>query len=148
MRSEVSEHMEPAVRQDSFPFIVGCGRSGTTLLRAMLDAHPTFAIPGESYFPVWLSRFPYRYGEGDRFARDRFLSDLFVHEYFVNVWQLPPGKVRRAVDEAKPRDFAEAVRAVYALYAQEQGKPRYGDKTPVFVSHVDRLAKLFPEAVF
>jgi hypothetical protein len=148
MRIEVSEHMERAVPRASFPFIVGCGRSGTTLLRAMLDAHPAFAIPGESYFPVWLSRFPYRYGEGNRFARDRFLSDLLAHEYFVNLWRLPPDKVRTAVEEAKPHDFSDAVRAVYALYAQEHGKPRYGDKTPVFVSHVDRLTKLFPEAVF
>ena len=33
-----------------FPFVVGSGRSGTTLLRAMLDAHSELAIPGESHF--------------------------------------------------------------------------------------------------
>ena len=32
------------------PFIVGVGRSGTTLLRLMLDAHPAFAIPPETHF--------------------------------------------------------------------------------------------------
>src|SRR6266571_7436570 len=32
------------------PFIVGTGRSGTTLLRLMLDAHPDLAIPPESHF--------------------------------------------------------------------------------------------------
>ena len=30
------------------PFIVGVGRSGTTLLRMMLDAHPDLAIPPET----------------------------------------------------------------------------------------------------
>jgi hypothetical protein len=33
-----------------FPIVVGCIRSGTTLLRAMLDAHPEMAVPPESSF--------------------------------------------------------------------------------------------------
>ena len=33
-----------------FPFVVGESRSGTTLLRVMLDAHPSMAVPPESYF--------------------------------------------------------------------------------------------------
>ena len=32
------------------PFIVGATRSGTTLLRLMLDAHPDMAIPSETHF--------------------------------------------------------------------------------------------------
>ena len=32
------------------PFIVGVTRSGTTLLRLMLDAHPDLAIPPETHF--------------------------------------------------------------------------------------------------
>jgi glycosyltransferase involved in cell wall biosynthesis len=35
---------------DTFPIIVGVGRSGTTLLRAMLDSHPLMSIPEESEF--------------------------------------------------------------------------------------------------
>src|SRR2546430_13399132 len=32
------------------PFVVGVPRSGTTLLRLMLDAHPELAIPPETHF--------------------------------------------------------------------------------------------------
>ncbi len=32
------------------PFIVGVGRSGTTMLRLMLDAHPDLTIPPETHF--------------------------------------------------------------------------------------------------
>ena len=34
------------------PFVVGCNRSGTMLLSAMLDSHPDVAVPHESYFVV------------------------------------------------------------------------------------------------
>src|SRR3954468_16944552 len=83
----------------SFPFIVGCGRSGTTLLRAMLNAHPAFAIPGESYFPVWFSRDRRRYGHGDSFSIDLFHHDLANHNYFQH-WQLPLDDVRSALESA------------------------------------------------
>src|SRR5690242_20464218 len=40
------------------PFIVGVGRSGTTLLRLMLDAHPAMAIPPETHFlPAMIESF-------------------------------------------------------------------------------------------
>ncbi len=39
------EELRPPV-----PFIVGVGRSGTTMLRLMLDAHPDLAIPPETHF--------------------------------------------------------------------------------------------------
>src|ERR671935_3281106 len=32
------------------PFVVGVARSGTTLLRLMLDAHPLLTIPPETHF--------------------------------------------------------------------------------------------------
>ena len=37
---------------------------------------------------------------------------------------------------------------MFACYADRRGKPRYADKTPVYVLHIDRLAALFPESVF
>src|SRR5919198_5186031 len=42
-------------------FIGGCPRSGTTLLRALLDNHPELAIPRETNFvrPLWWRRVPF-----------------------------------------------------------------------------------------
>ena len=37
-------------RRPPAPFVVGVPRSGTTMLRLMLDAHPEMAIPPETYF--------------------------------------------------------------------------------------------------
>lgn len=131
----------------SFPFIVGCGRSGTTLVRALLNAHPDFAVPFESYFPVWFARRRGRYERSGRFDTARFLADLFAHQSFRR-WALDDQALRNELEAARPRDFSDAIRATFAAYAHAHGKPRYADKTPAFVTHIPTLAALFPEAVF
>jgi hypothetical protein len=131
----------------AFPFVVGCGRSGTTLVRALLDAHPELAVPDESYFPVWFARKRNRYELGDRFALSRFVDDLLVHEQFGR-WGLAPDTVRSALSDAAPTSYPDAIRACFQLYARNQGKARYGDKTPVFVMHIPLLSSMFSEAVF
>ncbi len=129
-----------------FPFVVGCPRSGTTLLRAMLDSHPDLAVPGESYFVVELApRFVSRWWR--RFDRRRCLDAVLAHERFVQ-WELDDGAVRDAVAAAEPRDFAALVRVLYAAYASARGKHRYGDKTPNYVLDLPLIARLFPEARF
>jgi hypothetical protein len=130
-----------------FPFVVGCGRSGTTLLRAMLDAHPDIAVPFESYFPVWFARQRDRYETRNGFDITRFADDLIAHGSFQR-WTLAEPDVRAALRVARPTNYSDAVRTAFKLYAEGRGKSRYADKTPVFVVHIPLLAKLFPEAVF
>ena len=125
-----------------FPFLVGCGRSGTTLLRAMCDAHPSLAVPPESHFVVAFA--PASSGAVDA---GELAARLAASERFA-LWGLDEVTVRDALVEAAPRTYADAVRAVFACYADRRGKPRYADKTPVYVLHIDRLAALFPESVF
>ena len=126
----------------AFPFIVGCGRSGTTLVRAVLDANPLIAVPPESFFIVDLAKH-----RDEPFTASAFVDDLLVHDRFA-MWPCDHEEVRRAVLLDPPRDFAGAVRRVFAAYAESQGKPRYGDKTPRYVTHLPALAALLPEARF
>lgn len=130
-----------------FPFIVARGRSGTTLLRAILDAHPDLAIPGESHFAVSFGTRRREFERADGFAVEAFLWDLLRHWGFRR-WELPEEDVRAAFAERPPSTVAEGVRLAFAIYARSRGKLRYGDKTPGFVLHVSLLAELFPEARF
>jgi hypothetical protein len=130
-----------------FPFVVGCARSGTTLVRAMLDAHPEVAVPGESYFPVWLGRYRQHYEHGTDFDVAAYADGLTADPWFQR-WELPRSSVAAALAEAAPSTFADAVRATYRAYADQHGKPRYADKTPAFVLHIDTLAARFGEACF
>lgn len=131
----------------SFPFIVGCGRSGTTLVRAILNAHPEVAVPGESYFVVWLGRQRRRYEVAGGFDQGSFLDDLSGQAWFRR-WALPDDEVRAALADAAPTGFPDAVRAVYGAYARQHGKQRYGDKTPIYILHLPLIASLLPEVAF
>ena len=42
----------------------------------------------------------------------------------------------------------DAIAAVFAAYAAERGKARWGDKTPLYMQHLDLLERLFPDARF
>lgn len=129
-----------------FPMIVGRGRSGTTLLRAILASHPDLAIPEESHFIAMLRR-PRRYERPDGFAVERFAEDI-SGVWWMRRWGLSEPEVRAALEAAAPRNCRDAIRALYRLYARREGKGRYGDKTPIYVLHIAFLARLFPEARF
>ena len=58
-------------------FIVGATRTGTTLLRSILDAHPEFSVPRETEFYVLFNR----YIEKQRLER---LSNI---KQFRELWQ-------------------------------------------------------------
>jgi hypothetical protein len=96
---------------------------------------------------VWFARRRARYERPEGFATERYLDDLLDHESFARRG-LDPGAVRRALLDAAPGTYADAVRATFACYAAHHGKPRYADKTPVFVTYIPVLAELFPESVF
>jgi hypothetical protein len=131
----------------SFPFVVARGRSGTTLLRAMLDSHPDMAVPDESHFVVQVARQRARYEPDGRLDLPRFTRDLLGHWAFRR-WGLPDEEVLEAFRADPPADVPAAVRAVYLAYAAHHGKTRFADKTPSYVLNVGLLAATFPEARF
>lgn len=125
-----------------FVFILGCGRSGTTMLRSMFDSHPGVAIPGESGF-IWQRRSRYE-GRGGVDQR-RFIAEIAAHRRFQR-WGLDVDRVKEELWHPPPEGFADVIRRLYHLYAKGRGKERYGDKTPGHVLRIPQIARLFPEA--
>ena len=120
--------------------VLGVSRSGTTLLKEILDRSPELAIPPESYFVAQLWD-----RHGVRTDRDKFVSDL-GRLARLRDWGVAPDEVRARLP-AHP-DFAEAIRAIYRLYAERRGKRRYGDKTPAYMQRLDVLERAFPGAQY
>ena len=122
-------------------FIVGSARSGTTLLRLILNAHPDVAVPPESRFitELWTGR--------REIELRSFLKALAVHKRF-ETWDLPIEAVAEEIGATTKVDYADAVSAAFSAYARMHGKSRWGDKTPRYVEHIELLAQLFPRARF
>ncbi len=111
------------------------------MLRAMLDSHPEMAIPPESYFVSELLDAP------GPFDFDRFRTSLAEDRYFAD-WQMPLESLDQINEDPRVRSAADAVAGLYALYARQAGKPRYGDKTPSNLRFVAAIADRFPNARF
>lgn len=116
-------------------FIVGCGRSGTTLLRVMLDSHDDVAVPPESLFiPDYL--------RSDKPAP--VLRQALLREYEIREWGLAASEA----DLADCDDGAALIARIHELYAHSKGKKRWGQKTPRLVRHGRLLKQHFPGARF
>lgn len=113
----------------------------------MLDSHSQLAIPGESHFIADMAGGPWRYEDDGGVVTDAFVEDL-VDRGVLTLWCLREEVLRQALRQAAPRSLASAIRVLFATYAAQQGKPRYGDKTPGYVRELPLLADLFEEARF
>lgn len=105
-------------------FLLGPYRSGTTLLRYLVDSHSRIACPPESDFLAVLN------GLVGRTRSGVGLESMGFDRSHVN---------------AKIRELAGYF---YGNYAHSLGKPRWADKSPTYVDHLPFLRELFPGAQF
>ena len=122
-------------------FIVGSARSGTTLLRLMLNAHPEVAVPPESRFITEL------WTDQEQVEVASFLQRLDAHPRF-HTWDLPISAVRDELEGRATAPYSDAISAAFKAYARVHGKTRWGDKTPRYVEHIAFLAGLWTDARF
>jgi hypothetical protein len=120
--------------------VLGVGRSGTTLLRVMLDRNSELAIPYESFFVPQLA-----HRHGGRPDLDDFLDDLRRLRTLYD-WGIAPEDVRPRLREGMTT--REAIGAIFETYADRQGKQRWGDKTPLYMQQLPLLERVFPDAVW
>jgi hypothetical protein len=143
--SKAEHHVDDPDR-NPYVFIVGCQRSGTTLLRRMVDANPHIAIIHESR---WIPDFYHdRVGmtpEG-RVSRD-LIPPLLEHKRFPNL-EMSREDLEGLVPNGSLVPYPRFVAAVFDLYAKRRDKRLAGDKTPSYVRSIPVLHALFPEAKF
>lgn len=127
--------------------IVGCPRSGTTLLQLMLHAHPRIAIPPENRFLLPAYRDRHRFGDLRVAANRRSLATWLVSDgstKFADFGLDPDEVVERIV--AGPPTLGSALATVFRAYADRFGKPRWGDKRPSYLTNLHVIERLFPSA--
>jgi hypothetical protein len=104
-------------------FVVGCHRSGTSLLRYILDAHPHIACPGESKFIAGVEAF-LLYPQALQGLVGMGISVDHVHKALHGL-----------------------IDGFFATYAEERGKRRWADKTPNYYRLLPLIDRIFSEKV-
>lgn len=151
---------QPASLNDPLPIIVGVARSGTTLLRLMLDAHSQLAITHEAGFVPMaanltnpLSRMFYRRlentakrGTWRNSLREEFFR-LLTESATWNDFHITKESFAAAL-QRQPFSVSQGLRIFFRLYALRFGKPRYGDKTPFYCQYLPTVQRVLPEAHF
>jgi hypothetical protein len=115
-------------------FIVGCPRSGTTMVQQALNRHSRIAIPPETkfFFSFLGHSKPCQHRHIKRLNRD------------LNICLPQPETAVSSVAEA--RAFYELMARQYLERLPRRGADHFGEKTPEHTGHLPRIRQLFPGA--
>ena len=131
-------------------FILGIQRSGTTLLRLLLNSHSQISIPPEADF--WLP-FLSKYGNRPSHLlsekeKRQILRQIEKHRYFRD-WGVAIDEFLASYSNLNTDStLGELMSALYSFHAKINSKVIWGDKTPPFCRYVKELKTIFPTAKF
>ncbi len=133
-------------------FIVGCERSGTTLLMAMLAMHPRIAVPEVTWYYPRFQPYLHTYGDLTDPARFRVLAEEMIHGLKTPYFGLAVADSNKVIEEiltlADRQTFGGIFDAVLSWYARRVGKACWGEKTPHNLFYYRPILEDFPGAKF
>ncbi len=129
-----------------YVFIVGCPRSGTALLRRIVNAHPQVAITRESHWiPQWCEEQTGLTPEGP--VTPELISRLLGHPRFARL-HMGQEELLTLMRSGQPMSYACFVTGIFDLYGKAQGKALVGVRTPGYGRRLSTLHALWPTARF
>lgn len=133
-------------------FILGNPRSGTSLLRLMLNSHSKIVVPPESGFIQWWFNKYHSLNQNsfsNKTVLDSFVNDI-LNSRKIEDWNLTKNNLTQIINNKKPRNFAQACALVYQLYGINQKKNNFifGDKNNYYINHMELIETIYPSAKF
>jgi hypothetical protein len=124
-------------------FIVGCPRSGTTLMQSLLAGHPEVcSFPETHFFPNTVgSRWRRFLGIASPRAGESLLE-------FLEVINRQDMKDLVPVDSRLVRDYVDAFVAILDELALREGRSIWVEKTPRHLHFIGMIQKYVPDAAF
>lgn len=128
-------------------FIVGSGRSGSTLLRMILASHSRIAIPPETWFIIPLAKQIPINLILTKHDIDKAVGIITSHYRWPDMGIDRKELSSWVKDLHQPR-LKDIIDLVYNHHLLKEKKLRWGDKTPPYIKIVPELAVMYPEAKF
>lgn len=151
MLAETKKVKIEQIKSLPFFFIIGRPRSGTTLLRTLLDAHPNVIIPHES--PVIMNLYS-RYRKLQSLTEKdilRFISDLESQRIF-GIWNIDRGEVEKNLLKCEGGGtYTDLIKVLYVCFNSVYDKGKLllmGDKNPVYSFNFHKIFPIFTEAKY
>jgi len=119
-------------------FVLCAGRSGSTLVRFLLDAHPDLACPPETKLP-WLAR---------QLAAAWAVIEDTPPSAAVQAAEPANGADDGALSEPVAEGLRRSLDPMIASYLARRGKHRYCDKSLGTAQHAGLLLRIWPGARF
>ena len=134
-------------RKDGNPiFIVGAQRSGSTLLRLILNAHSNIAIPEEARFLMPLLRRDYLHHQFTGKSLKALIEYLSMNPQF-KLWHYDSTDLFAELSQMDSLTVRDLIDRMYTSYCRSENKRRWGDKS-LFFRSIDVLHAMFPNARF
>lgn len=127
-----------------YVFIVGCPRSGTTLLQRVLNAHPKIAVIPEAHWIYEVVEKNTGMTPG-RVVEGGIIPALLRHPKFTRLG-ITCDQLLGLIGEHQGATYSALVRRIFDLYGKMQDKDLVGNKTPALVRRLDLIHELWPEA--
>ncbi len=130
-------------------FIIGTERSGTNLLRLILNSHSHIAIPHPPHIMKNFSNLEPLYGNlNSDLHFKRLIKDVVrmveLHPY---PWEIKIDR-ERIFREAAERNLINIFFAIYNQYLESTQKKRWGCKSTFMIYHVALIRRYYPQAKF
>lgn len=140
------------LREIPILFIVGKGRSGTTLLSTIIDSHPNVASATESRFLLLIWQKYKRMKIWDAKNTQQFISDVKKDILVGYLWEFTEGFEENIAALPKEATIQDLIKLVYIYRKsnfQHKGRIQFiVDKNPKYTIFVEKLIRIFPEAKF
>ncbi len=134
-------------------FIVGRPRSGTKLLRTLLNEHPKIGIPisETNFFHSMVAHFgnppPFHFEEKFKEFYRKFSETIFFDWRKKHNVVLTKDELRKRADLTSWSSIFETILKYYASKKIKNGVI-WGDKSPRYLTEMPLIKSLFPEAKF
>ncbi|GLY00265.1 sulfotransferase [Actinoplanes sp. NBRC 101535] len=115
------------------------------MLQLMLHAHPRIALPPETRFLLDGYKKRAQFGDLNDPEKRRALAKWIIGTSQFDDLGLDNEKAEEAI-VAGPPTLGSAFGIVFRMYSERFGKPRWGDKRPMYLRYLPTILRLFPDA--